>query len=331
MRRSPTPATTVTSEHTSIASTARASADADGDALVYSWDFGDGSPPAGGVRATHTYAEGGTYPVVLTVDDGTGLAQRHRRSAAITVKIDRPPVADRRRQPRGLRAATSSSSTAAARTIRKAACCAITGTSATAPRADIVNPTKTYTRGAVYPVTLTVQDDSGLPGQPAHRPRAGPGRRVADRRWPAPTSSPAPAPRSTSTARPRATPTAWSTASPGTSATAPPAAATGRPTSSRKPGDYRVVLTIDGDATGQCANTNADEMTVKVVEAPDARDRRPRPAIAVGAPARFDASGSTTASGQIVGWDWDFGDGATAQGATVEHVYASRPAPTSPP
>ena len=46
---------------------------------------------------------------------------------------------------------------------------------------DIVNPTKTYERGGSYPVTLTVEDDFGLPGEPAHRPRAGPGRRGADR------------------------------------------------------------------------------------------------------------------------------------------------------
>ena len=47
----------------------------------------------------------------------------------------------------------------------------------------------------------------------------------------------------------------------------------------------------------------------------------PRPASASVRRPSFDASGSTTASGRIVGWDWDFGDGATAQGATVEHVY----------
>ena len=152
-----------TSEQHRRRSTASASADADGDALVYRWDFGDGSPPAGGVRATHTYAEGGTYPVVLTVDDGTGLRNAKAAIAAITVTIDRPPVADaggnreacagdvvvfdgsRSRDPEGglLRYHWDFGD----------------GTTA-----DIVNPTKTYLRGAVYPVTLTVEDDSGFPG-----------------------------------------------------------------------------------------------------------------------------------------------------------------------
>ena len=68
------------------------SADPDGDALTYSWDFGDGTPPQRGARVTHIYAEGGTYPVILTVDDGTGLANASD-DAAIKVVIDRAPVA----------------------------------------------------------------------------------------------------------------------------------------------------------------------------------------------------------------------------------------------
>jgi len=67
------------------------SVDADGDALIYSWDFGDGSTATGPV-AVHTYAEGGTYPVVLTVNDGTRLKNAVSRDA-ISVTINRPPVA----------------------------------------------------------------------------------------------------------------------------------------------------------------------------------------------------------------------------------------------
>ncbi|HSI99820.1 MAG TPA: PKD domain-containing protein [Patescibacteria group bacterium] len=55
------------------------SADADGDPLTYTWDFGDGSPGAAGARVSHIYAEGGVYPVVLTVDDGTGLSNGRAR------------------------------------------------------------------------------------------------------------------------------------------------------------------------------------------------------------------------------------------------------------
>ena len=51
---------------------ASASFDADGHALEYTWDFGDGSPAATGVTATHTYTVQGTYFAALTVTDGHG-------------------------------------------------------------------------------------------------------------------------------------------------------------------------------------------------------------------------------------------------------------------
>jgi hypothetical protein len=42
-----------------------------------------------------------------------------------------------------------------------------------------------------------------------------------------------------------------------------------------------------------------------------------------GAPVSFDGSGSTDADGNIVSYDWDFGDGTTGSGATVAHAYAT--------
>src|SRR5690606_10636853 len=35
----------------------------------------------------------------------------------------------------------------------------------------------------------------------------------------------------------------------------------------------------------------------------------------------FDGSGSSDADGAIVAYDWDFGDGAQASGASVSHAY----------
>jgi peptide/nickel transport system substrate-binding protein len=45
--------------------------DPDGDAMTYSWDFGDGTVAAG-VQVTHQYALPGWYIAVLTVTDGKG-------------------------------------------------------------------------------------------------------------------------------------------------------------------------------------------------------------------------------------------------------------------
>jgi PKD repeat protein len=44
--------------------------DAGADTLTYTWTFGDGSPAATGPSVTHTYADNGIYPILLTVDDG---------------------------------------------------------------------------------------------------------------------------------------------------------------------------------------------------------------------------------------------------------------------
>ena len=48
---------------------ASASYDLDGDELTYTWDFGDGSPPATGPTAMHVYADGTARAITLTVTD----------------------------------------------------------------------------------------------------------------------------------------------------------------------------------------------------------------------------------------------------------------------
>lgn len=58
--------------------------DADGDALAYAWDFGDGSGGTGAV-AGHVYAPG-AYTATVTVDDGFGGTA----SATVAVRADAP-------------------------------------------------------------------------------------------------------------------------------------------------------------------------------------------------------------------------------------------------
>lgn len=65
-----------------VAMSAAGSADGDGDALAYAWDFGDGTP-ATGVQVTHTYAAPGTYTVRLIVTDPLGLADTVTTSATM--------------------------------------------------------------------------------------------------------------------------------------------------------------------------------------------------------------------------------------------------------
>ena len=305
---------------TTVGFDAGASADADGDALVYRWDFGDGSPPAGGVRVTHTYADGGTYPVVLTVDDGTKL--RNATAVAAVTVDDRPATGGRRRR----------QSRRLCRRHRR-------------PRRQPL--ARSGGRRAALPLGLRRrhhgrhrQSDQDLParrglpgdadgrgrfrlsGQRPHRPRRWSGSTSCRSPTPVRTSSPAPAPRSSSTAPPRAIPMAWSTASPGTSATAPRGGGERPVHVFAKPGDYRVVLTIEGDEIGQCANTNSAEMTANVVDAPIASIAAPG-SVGVGAPVavrrvRLEArpgAGSSAGIGTSA-------TARTAQGPVVEHSYA---------
>ncbi len=59
-------------EGVAITFNGNSSSDPDNDPLTYTWNFGDGSPPANGVNPTHTYADNGIYNVTLQVNDGQG-------------------------------------------------------------------------------------------------------------------------------------------------------------------------------------------------------------------------------------------------------------------
>jgi PKD repeat protein len=98
-----------------------AGSDPDGDAMSYTWNFGDGGQ-AGGPKVTHTFTAAGSYTVTVTVRDaagGIGTATLtvvvaaplqaagappagSRASAAAIVSIERPTVAAFAR--RGLKA-----------------------------------------------------------------------------------------------------------------------------------------------------------------------------------------------------------------------------------
>jgi PKD repeat protein len=70
---------------------ARTTTDADGDALSYRWDFGDGKT-ATGDTVTHTYQKSGVYTVRLVVDDGLRQSNSVQRTAS-TIRLRRFPIA----------------------------------------------------------------------------------------------------------------------------------------------------------------------------------------------------------------------------------------------
>ena len=66
-----------------------ASADLDGDIIMYRWDLGDGSPPVSGPSLDHDYLAPGAYLVTLTVTDHEGLTHQDRQTLVV---VEAQPV-----------------------------------------------------------------------------------------------------------------------------------------------------------------------------------------------------------------------------------------------
>ena len=295
-----------------------ASSDADGDPLTYIWNFADGTPHRKGARVFHTFAKGGNYPVILTVDDGTGLSNA-RSTSSITVRVNDAPVAN----------AGGNRKTCAGKVV------IFDGSSSVDPEgglmkyhwdfgdestAEGLNPTKTYDKGGVYLVTMTVTDDSGLKQ----------GSTGSDQIVVTVVESPV-ADAGLNQIACAGIPIRfdgtkskdvdglvnrffWDFAD---------GAVGGGPTPTHvyaRAGTYKVRLTITGDRVADCNNTDDDEMVIVIHEAPVANFTCPASA-QMAKPIAFDAHQSTVKNGNILQWNWDFGDGTFGKGEKVEHIY----------
>lgn len=305
-------------DQTTITFDGTRSVDGDGNALAYSWDFGDGATGQGPV-VTHTYDQGGTYPVVLKVDDGTGLANAIA-STAIELKINRAPVAvagENQRVCTGdIIVLDGSRSYDPESGVLRYAWSFGDGTAS-----DIVNPTKTYSKGGTYPVKLRVKDDSGLPNDTnmseiAIRVDQGP---VADAgkdiRACAKTEVSFDGSGSTDIDGVVNNFT-WDFGDGNLGGGETPTHIYDRP------GVYRVFLNIEGEKAGICNSTSQDEVEVTIVEGPVAVVDAPS-AVPIAETVTFDGSQSYMTDGKITDWQWDFGDGETASGVKVTHRYAT--------
>ncbi|MDN2579020.1 PKD domain-containing protein [Aquibium sp. ELW1220] len=91
-----------------------------------------------------------------------------------------------------------------------------------------------------------------------------------------------------------------------------------------RPGTYAVTLTVT-DGSGQDNASASDTLTVTVADrpnlAPVARVETDRPA-AIDEPIAFSGAASDDPDGNILSYDWDFGDGAAARGRDVVHRYS---------
>jgi LPXTG-motif cell wall-anchored protein len=83
VNQAPIAAVTATNTGATFTFSAAGSTDSDGEIAGYSWNFGDGSEPAGGAEVEHVYTAAGTYTVTLTVTDDDGASTTATREVVV--------------------------------------------------------------------------------------------------------------------------------------------------------------------------------------------------------------------------------------------------------
>ncbi|MEO0938492.1 MAG: PKD domain-containing protein [Pseudomonadota bacterium] len=297
---------------------ASGSSDADGDALIYRWDMGDGSAPLMGQTITHTYPRAGKFPVTLFVDDGTGMANATARDATVVTLAARP-VADAGTN-REVCSGESILFDASASVDPDGGLLLYEWDFGDGTMSDLVNPTKIYETPGAYPVTLRVQNGSGTEwgsdiARIAALVREGP---IADAGpdMTVCTNQPVRFDGSGSTDADGAVNAfSWTFGDGGI-------ASGERPEYRFKtPGNYAVTLTIQGEAIAACSPLDTDTVNVEVLAAPS-QDIAGSERAAAGMPATFRAELGDLGGASIVSQSWEFSDGGTATGAEATHTFA---------
>jgi cytochrome c len=138
--------------------------DPDGDAITFAWDFGDGSLPAKGRRARHTYTRTGTFVAKVTVTDEAGAAATDTVSIVVgDPAANQAPTVDVAADPVGGTAPLKVSLTAAGSDPDGDAM-SYTWDFGDGGQAGGQRVTHTFTAAGSYTVTVTVRDASGGTG-----------------------------------------------------------------------------------------------------------------------------------------------------------------------
>ncbi len=286
---------------------ASGSSDSDGEIVSYGWDFGDGGT-AEGVEAEHTYDEAGTYQVSLTVTDDEGATDITTQEVTVVFENE-SPMADFIFDSTGLDASFDATGSSDPDGVIVAYQWDFgDGESGTGDTVE-----HTYAEAGTYTVSLTVTDDNDATNLVAQDVTVS----LANVEPNAALSVEA-------TGLMIAVDGSGSTDSDGEIVShdwdfGDGGTGTGVTTEHTyaEDGTYTVTLTVTDDdgATG----TATEEVTV---EAANASPSASLTADSAGLDLAVDASGSSDPDGEVVSYEWDFGDGGSATGVTAEHSYA---------
>ncbi len=86
-----------------------------------------------------------------------------------------------------------------------------------------------------------------------------------------------------------------------------------------KPGTYLVSLQVKDDGSGLCTEDQVDQQIH--INAPPVADFKVKGVLAAGEKTLLDAASSMDSDGAVTAWNWDFGDGKSGTGMTVEHDW----------
>jgi PKD repeat protein len=145
----------------SITASTAGSTDPDGTIVASTINFGDGSAPASGSSASHTYSAAGTYTITGTVTDNLGATASTSAAIVVSNRVNQPPKAVIAATPASAYAPATISVSAAGSsdpdgTIASSAINFGDGTSASGLTAS-----HTFSTAGVYTLAATVTDNSG--------------------------------------------------------------------------------------------------------------------------------------------------------------------------
>jgi PKD repeat protein len=297
-------------------------------ALSYRWDFGDGSPAENGVSVTHVFANVGTYPVTLTVTDDNNAAS----TATVVVTVSNNPP-------------TAVITSASPNPVDEGSSITFDGSGSSdpdsgdvltyqwdfgdgTPPAVTTNTTTSHTYAdgpATYNVTLMVTDGDGGSDTATMS---------VDVNNVAPTAAAA-ADRTNVNVGDTVNFDGSGSTDPGNDSLTytwnfgdgtPPVTTANTSTShtyASGPATYNVTLTVT-DSDG--ATSSPVTLQVAVNAPPIANASASPNPVDEGSSITFDGSGSSDPGGGSLSYNWDFGDGNSASGPTVSHVYPDGPA-----
>ncbi len=300
-----------------------ASSDPDGSIVSYAWDFGDSNSDTGST-VSHTYTQPGVYTAVLTVTDDGGAEATDRVTINVSQAANEKPIAVADANPREGYLPLDVSFDASASSDADGSIASYHWDFGDGQSANGATASHTYTDLGSFTVLLTVTDDQGE--------------------------------RATATLVirtlevPNEKPIALATADPVSGMVSLVVEFSGQGSTDSDGniisyawdfGDGQSSDQMDASHTYSSAGrflailtvldddgASASDSIEIVVEEPD--NSLPTAQIDADpingtAPllVAFDGSASSDSDGSIVSWDWDFGDGMTGSGDTIEHTFAT--------